>query len=104
MNARRVLLGAVVALGALAGTGPTAAWAHPLLIQATPQPGLVAAAAPPSITLALTEPAVARGSRIRLSDRGGRALAVTPVRAAGDRRTLSVRPRARLRSAVYKVR
>ncbi|MEA2127331.1 MAG: copper transport protein [Solirubrobacteraceae bacterium] len=104
MKARRVLLGAAVALGALAGAAPTAAWAHPLLIQATPQPGLVADAAPPAIGLALTEPAVARGSRIRLFGADGAVLPVTPVRAGNGRRALSVRPRARLRSAVYTVR
>lgn len=104
MQARRVLLGAAVALGALAGIGPAAAWAHPLLIQATPQPGLVASSAPSAISLALTEPAVPRGSRIRLFGPGGKRLAVTPVRTAGGSRTLAVRPRARLRSAVYTVR
>ncbi|MEA2222940.1 MAG: copper transport protein, partial [Solirubrobacteraceae bacterium] len=104
MQTRRVLLGAAVALGALLGTGPAAAWAHPLLIQATPQPGLVASPAPRAISLALTEPAVPRGSRIRLFGPGGKQLAVTPVRAAGGSRTLAVRPRARLRSAVYTVR
>jgi methionine-rich copper-binding protein CopC/putative copper export protein len=104
LNARRVLLGAAVALGALLGPGPTVAGAHPLLIQATPQPGLVAASSPLAITLALSEPAVARGSRIRLFDRSGTALAVTAVRAGNDRRTLSVRPPLPLRSAVYKVR
>jgi len=104
VKTRRVLLGAAVALGALAGTGPAAAWAHPLLIQATPQPGLVASPGPRAISLALTEPAVPRGSRIRLFGPGGKQLAVTPVRAAGGSRTLAVRPRAPLRSAVYRVR
>lgn len=104
MRARRVLLGAAVALGALAGIGPAAAWAHPLLIQATPQPGVVASSAPSAISLALTEPAVPRGSRIRLFGPGGTQLAVTPVRTAGGSRTLAVRPRTRLRSAVYTVR
>ena len=104
MKVRRVLLGAAAALGALAGTGPAAAWAHPLLIAATPQPGLVAERSPKAIALALTEPAVARGSRIRLFGPGGAALRVTAVRGSGGRRTLSVRPRARLRSAVYTVR
>jgi methionine-rich copper-binding protein CopC len=104
VKVRRVLLGAAVALGALAGTGAAAAWAHPLLISATPQPGLVADGSPKAIGLALTEPAVARGSRIRLFRPGGSVLPVTAVRASGGRRTLSVRPRARLRSAVYTVR
>jgi methionine-rich copper-binding protein CopC/putative copper export protein len=104
VKVRRVLLGAAVALGALAGAGPTAAWAHPLLIQATPQPGLVADASPGAIGLALTEPAVARGSRIRLFGPDGAGLPVTGVRAGEGRRTLSVRPRTRLRSAVYTVR
>jgi methionine-rich copper-binding protein CopC/putative copper export protein len=104
VKTRRVLLGAAVALGALAGTGPAAAWAHPLLIQATPQPGLVVSSAPGAISLALTEPAVPRGSRIRLFGPGGKRLAVTPVRTAGGSRTLAVRPRTRLRSAVYTVR
>jgi methionine-rich copper-binding protein CopC/putative copper export protein len=104
LTTHRVLLGAAVVLGALAGAGPTAAWAHPLLIQATPQPGLVASGAPTAISLALTEPTVARGSQIRLFGPGGDRLAVTPVKAAGGRRRLSVAPRAPLRSAVYEVR
>jgi methionine-rich copper-binding protein CopC/putative copper export protein len=104
VTVRRVLLGAAVALGALAGTGPAAAWAHPLLISATPQPGLVAERSPKAIVLALTEPAVARGSRIRLSGPGGAAVPVTGVRGGGGRRTLAVRPRGPLRSAVYTVR
>jgi methionine-rich copper-binding protein CopC/putative copper export protein len=104
VKARRVLLGAAVALGALAGAGPTAAWAHPLLIRATPQPGLVADGSPGSIAVALTEPAVARGSRIGLFGPDGGALPVTAVRSSDGRRTLAVRPRARLRSAVYTVR
>ena len=92
MRARRVLLGAAVVLGVLWGTGPTAAWAHPLLIQATPQPGLVAAVAPGSISLALTEPAVARGSRIRLFGPDGAKLKVTAVRGSDGGRSLSVKP------------
>jgi methionine-rich copper-binding protein CopC/putative copper export protein/ABC-type branched-subunit amino acid transport system substrate-binding protein len=103
VTTRRVLLGAAVALGALLGAGPTAAWAHPLLISATPQPGLVASEAPGAIALALSEPAVARGSRIRLFGPGGAQLAVSSVRAGGGRRTLSVTPRDTLRSAVYGV-
>ena len=101
---RRALLGAAVALGALWGIGPTAAWAHPLLIAPSPEPGLVASSSPREISLALTEPAVARGSRIRLFGPGGAELPVSAVRATGGGRTLSVTPRNRLRSAVYKVR
>jgi methionine-rich copper-binding protein CopC/putative copper export protein len=103
-RAHRVLLGAAVALGALTGVGPAAALAHPLLIAATPQPGLVASGAPSAITLVLSERAVARGSRIRLYGPTGIELAVGPVQAAGGRRTLSVKPRAKLGSAVYRVR
>jgi methionine-rich copper-binding protein CopC/putative copper export protein/ABC-type branched-subunit amino acid transport system substrate-binding protein len=104
VKCRRVLLGAAVALGALAGAEPTVAWAHPLLIQATPQPGLVADDPPRTISLALTEPGVVRGSRIRLFGPGGARLPMTAVRSGGGRRTLSVHPRERLRSAVYTVR
>ncbi|MEA2148742.1 MAG: copper transport protein [Solirubrobacteraceae bacterium] len=104
MTIRRALLGAAVALGALLGTGPAAAWAHPLLIQATPQPGLVASPAPDAIGLALTEPAVARGSRIRVRGPRGARVAVSAVQSSDGGRTLSVRPRAKLRSAVYDVR
>jgi methionine-rich copper-binding protein CopC/putative copper export protein len=104
VTTRRVLLGAAVALGVLWGTGPTAAWAHPLLIEATPQPGLVAAVAPGSISLALTEPAVARGSRIRLFGPTGAQLKVGAVRGSDGNRSLTVRPLAKLRSAVYTVR
>jgi methionine-rich copper-binding protein CopC/putative copper export protein len=104
VRARRVLLGAAVVLGALLCTGPAAALAHPLLLQASPQPGLVASGSPSAITLALSEPAVARGSRIRLYGPSGRELAVTPARGADGRRTVSVRPRSPLPSAVYTVR
>ena len=106
MRSRRALLGVAVALGALFGTGPAVAPAHPLLLQASPQPGLVAAQSPSAITLVLSEPGVARGSRIRVYGPGlsGREVAVGAVRAADGRRTLSVRPRARLASAVYRVR
>ena len=101
---RRVLFGAAVALAALAGGGATVASAHPLLIQATPQPGVVAGSAPRSISVALTESAVARGSRIRVLGPGGARVAVGPVRASGGGRTLTVRPRRALPSAVYDVR
>ncbi|MDP2709686.1 MAG: ABC transporter substrate-binding protein [Solirubrobacteraceae bacterium] len=104
MKTRRALLGAAVVLGVLWGTGPSAAWAHPLLIQASPEPGVVAPASPSSISIALTEPSVARGSRIRVLGADGTELPVTAVRASGGGRTLSVRPRSRLRSAVYTVR
>ena len=104
MKTRRALLGAAVALGALWGIGPTAAWAHPLLIAPSPEPGLVAASSPSAISLALTEPAVARGSRIRLLGPDGAEVPVSAVRASDGGRTLTARPRARLRSAVYKVR
>ncbi|MCW3040070.1 MAG: hypothetical protein JWM31_1975, partial [Solirubrobacterales bacterium] len=104
MKTRRVLLGAVVALGALMGTGPAAVWAHPLLIQALPQPGIVATASPSAISVALSEPAVARGSRIRLLGPTGATLPVSAVQAADGRRTLTVKPRTMLRSAVYQVR
>jgi methionine-rich copper-binding protein CopC/putative copper export protein len=98
------LLGAVVALGVLLGIGPAAASAHPLLISASPQPGVVAGGAPATISVALTEPTVARGSGIRLFGADGQRLAVGAVQASNGRRTLSVRPRRPLRSAVYTVR
>ncbi|MEA2138063.1 MAG: copper transport protein [Solirubrobacteraceae bacterium] len=101
---RRAVVGAVAALGTLLGCGPATAGAHPLLIEATPQPGIVATAAPDSIGLSLTEPIVARGSRIRVFGPGGAAIAMTPARASAGDRTLSVRPRSALRSAVYAVR
>jgi methionine-rich copper-binding protein CopC/ABC-type branched-subunit amino acid transport system substrate-binding protein len=104
VTTRRAVLGAAVALGALTGIGPTAAWAHPLLIQATPQPGVVADSSPPAIGLALSEPAVARGSQIRVFGPGDRRVAVGAVRGGDGRRTISVRPRSPLRSAVYAVR
>ncbi|MCW3066339.1 MAG: hypothetical protein JWN32_3511, partial [Solirubrobacterales bacterium] len=56
---RRLLLGAAVALGALCA-GPAAASAHPLLLQAAPAPGLIAPKAPVAVSVALSEPAVAR--------------------------------------------
>jgi methionine-rich copper-binding protein CopC/putative copper export protein len=104
VRTRRVLLGAAVALGALMGTGPAAAWAHPLLIQATPQPGLVADPVPASISIALTESAVPRGSQLRVFGPTGKKIAVGPLRAGDGRRTLSVKPLAKLPSAVYTVR
>lgn len=104
MKTRRVLLGTAVVLGALMGTGPAAAWAHPLLIQALPQPGIVASSSPTAISIALSEPAVGRGSRIRLIGPTGEQLGVSSVKVADGGRTLTVRPSTPLRSAVYQVR
>jgi methionine-rich copper-binding protein CopC/putative copper export protein len=103
VNLRRIALGTAVALGALMGIGPAAVWAHPLLISATPQPGVVAHASPADISLAFTEKAVPRGSRIRLFAPDGRRLPVSPIAASVGGRTLSVAPRGKLESAVYRV-
>lgn len=99
---RRIACGAAVALGALLGTGPAVAVAHPLLLQAAPQPGLVAPKPPAAIRLALSEPAVARGSEVVVTGPRGARVPVSAVRVSG--RTVSVTPRGRLRSAVYRVR
>lgn len=103
MTLRRFALLTAVVLGALAGTGPAAAWGHPVLISATPQPGVVADKAPGRISLALSEKAVARGSQIRLFAGDGRPLAASAVTESAGGRTLSVVPSTPLGSAVYRV-
>lgn len=98
---RRSLACAVVALGALLGTGPAAATAHPLLVQAAPAAGLVAPKAPTVVSLSVSEPGVARGSSITVTGPGGKKVATGPV--AGDGTTFSATLPAGLPSAVYDV-
>lgn len=101
---RRLVVGTLAALGALMGTGPATALAHPLLLQSAPQAGLVSPQAPDAIRLALSESGVARGSRIELLDARGRRVPTSPVVASAGNRTFSVTPRRTLPSAVYTVR
>src|SRR4051794_4104356 len=100
---RRVVLGAVAALGAL-GTGPAAALAHPVLSGAAPSPGLVSPQSPHSVLLSLSEPAAAGGSSISVVASSGARVLLGPVRASRDGRTLSAAVPHPLRSAVYAVR
>jgi methionine-rich copper-binding protein CopC/putative copper export protein len=101
---RRALLAAGVALAALLGGGAAPASAHPIPIQATPEPGVVTQKADTSVSIALSEPAVARGSHVRVFGPAGRTIAVGPVRASAGGRVLTVKPRRALASAVYVVR
>lgn len=101
---RRSLTGAVLALGALLGTGPGVASAHPLLLQSAPQAGLVAPQPPDAIRLALSESGVARGSRITISGPRGARVPVSALSVSPDGRTFSVAPKRALASAVYRVR
>ena len=99
--ARRVLAGGgLAALALVAGAAPAAA--HPSLLQAAPAPGLSVPSAPRTVALALSEPAIARGSRIVVRGPGG-AVGVGRVRAADGGRTLSVALRSRVRPGVYEV-
>lgn len=104
MSPKRALLVAVVALAALLGGGAAPASAHPIPIQATPEPGVVTTKADSAVSIALSEPAEARGSRIRILGPGGRLIAAGPLRATADGRVLTVKPRRALPSAVYVVR
>ncbi len=104
MMQRRALLGAVVALAALLGSGAAPASAHPIPIQATPEAGVVTPKATTSVAVALSEPSVARGSRIRVLGPNSKEVAVGPLRATAGGRVLSVKPRQTLPSAVYAVR
>ncbi len=95
---------AAVALGALLGTGPAAAVAHPLLRQAAPSPGLITPRSPEAIRLVLAEPVVPRGSEVVVTGPRGRRVPVSKVSAEDGGSALSVRPLRRLASAVYDVR
>jgi len=100
----RRFAGVAVALGALLGTGPAVAQAHPLLLQAAPQPGVVSPQSPDAIRLALSEAGVARGSEIAITDARGKRVPTSSVVATAGDRTFSVTPAEALPSAVYKVR
>lgn len=104
MLVRRAVLVAAAALGALLGTGPAAAVAHPSLVQAAPAPGLVTPKAPDAIRLVLSEPVVARGSSIEVRGPRGARIAVSSVASDGGGKALSVRPAKTLPPAVYRVR
>lgn len=103
MTFRRTVV-AVAALAALLGSGVAPAAAHPSPIQTTPEAGAVAPKAPAAVSLALTEPAVARGSTLQITGPDGKTVATGPVREEAGGRILSVAPRSVLASAVYTVR
>src|SRR3954468_4617547 len=100
---RRIVLGAVAALGAL-GIGPAAALAHPVLSGAAPTPGLVSPQPPHSVVLSLSEPASAGGSAISVVAPNGARVRLGHVRASRDGGTLSATVPHTLDSAVYAVR
>ncbi|WP_354701358.1 hypothetical protein DSM112329_01671 [Paraconexibacter sp. AEG42_29] len=100
---RRTLAVAAVVLGALCA-GPAAAVAHPLLLQTAPAAELVAPRSPGAIRLQLSEPVVARGSRMEVTGPRGVKIATGPVVRSDDDKGLSVKPKRPLRSAVYRVR
>src|SRR4051812_25177948 len=90
----------VTALALLAFAAPAAA--HPTLLQAAPSPGLALPNAPQRLTLAFSEPPVARGSRLSLTDPRGHRVATGRLSTVGDSLTASVRDA--LRPGVYDVR
>lgn len=104
MTPRRALFAAGVALAALLGGGAAPASAHPIPIQATPEPGVVTKNASSAISIALSEPAVVRGSHVRVFGPAGKSVTVGPLRASGGGRVLTVKPRRDLSSAIYVVR
>ncbi|KRC53384.1 MULTISPECIES: copper resistance protein CopC [unclassified Nocardioides] len=104
MILRQFVVVAVVALSALLGGGAAPAAAHPNAIQSTPEAGSVAPEAPKAISIALSEPAVARGSTFEVTGPGGKAVATGPVTEKANGQILSVVPRTTLASAVYTVR
>ncbi len=104
MTIRRAVFGAVVALAALLGGGAAPASAHPIPIQATPEAGVVTQKASTSVAIALTEPVVARGSRVRILGPTGKPVAVGPLSTSGGGRVLSVKPQQDLERGIYQVR
>ncbi|HWJ08436.1 MAG TPA: copper resistance protein CopC [Nocardioides sp.] len=104
MILRQFVVVAVVALSALLGGGAAPAAAHPNAIQSTPEAGSVAPEAPKAISIALSEPAVARGSTLEVTGPGGKVVATGPVTEKANGQILSVEPRATLPSAIYTVR
>lgn len=104
MILRQFVVVAVVALSALLGGGAAPAAAHPNAIQSTPEAGSVAPKAPTAISIALSEPAVARGSTFQVTGPGGKVVATGPVTEKANGQILSVVPRTTLASAVYTVR
>src|SRR3954468_24422040 len=99
---RRIVLGAVAALGAL-GIGPAAALAHPVLSGAAPSPGLVSPRPPEAVILSLSEPAAAAGSSTTLTAPSGARVLLGAPRASADGRTLTAALPHELRPAVYAV-
>lgn len=104
MILRQFVVVAVVALSALLGSGAAPTAAHPNAIQSTPEAGSVAPESPKAISIALSEPAVARGSTFEVTGPGGKAVATGPVTEKANGQILSVVPRKPLASAVYTVR
>src|SRR5581483_9163961 len=81
----------------------TPALSHALLLQAVPEPGVVAPTTPGSVTLYFTEAPVAQASHITILGPGGRRLPTGPVVAGGGVPRLSVRLLHELVPAVYTV-
>lgn len=104
MILRQFVVVAVVALSALLGSGAAPAAAHPNAIQSTPEAGSVAPEAPKAISIALSEPAVARGSTLEVTGPGGKVVATGPVTEKANGQILSVVPSVTLPSAIYTVR
>ncbi|KRA38849.1 MULTISPECIES: copper resistance protein CopC [unclassified Nocardioides] len=104
MILRQFVVVAVVALSALLGSGAAPAAAHPNAIQSTPEAGSVAPEAPKAISIALSEPAVARGSTLKVTGPDGKVVATGPVTEKANGQILSVVPRTTLASAIYTVR
>jgi methionine-rich copper-binding protein CopC len=79
------------------------AWAHAVLIGASPASGGQAAEAPRALTLRFSEGVEARFCRIELRDAAGKPVAIEAAQAvAEDRRALTV-PLPRLAPGVYTV-
>ena len=100
MILRQFVVVAGVARSALLGRGAAPAAAHPNAIQSTPEAGSVAPESPKAISIALSEPAVARGSTFEVTGPGGKAVATGPVTEKANGQILSVVPRKPLASAV----
>src|SRR3954451_20191624 len=93
--------GAVVGAAVLLGlAGP--ARAHPLLVQASPQAGAVAPAAPREVALSFSEPVVRVGSSVTLLRPDGGPVRLGPLVRRGDSE-LAASVAARLAPAVYAV-
>jgi hypothetical protein len=97
---RRALL---IVLAGLAAAVPGAASAHAVLERTTPRVGSPHNAAPAEIRLEFSEPVEPAFARVALNGPSGPVAASIASATSADRRTLILRPHAKLGPGLYKV-